>query len=142
VVRLIVTGDSLTRRPKRSLFCLLVEIPWQINEYLNHHLNMSLKHWSLTNQAQIYLLMCWKKFINSKTTQAEVIWTTSTSELWKESTLWKRKGSKSDPQNYCALQMGSIYCKTLIILILNRFTEWYESQLLDFQKGFKKGRGT
>jgi len=25
----------LTRRPKRSLRCLLVEVPWQINEYLN-----------------------------------------------------------------------------------------------------------
>jgi len=24
----------LTRRPKRSLRCLLVEVPWQINEYL------------------------------------------------------------------------------------------------------------
>jgi len=35
VVRLVVTGDSLTRRPKRSLRCLLVKIPWQINEYLN-----------------------------------------------------------------------------------------------------------
>jgi len=35
VVRLVVTGGSLTRRPKRSLHCLLVEVPWQINEYLN-----------------------------------------------------------------------------------------------------------
>jgi len=25
----------LTRRPKRSLRCLLVEVPWQINVYLN-----------------------------------------------------------------------------------------------------------
>jgi len=34
VVRLVVTGGSLTRRSKRSLRCLLVEVPWQINEYL------------------------------------------------------------------------------------------------------------
>ena len=63
---------------------------------------------------------------------------------WKESTycFMERKGSKSDPKNYRALQVGSIFCKTLIILILNRFTEWYESQLLDFQNGFRKGRGT
>jgi len=36
VVRLVVTGGSLTRRPKWSFHCLLVEVPWQINEYLNH----------------------------------------------------------------------------------------------------------
>jgi len=34
VVGLVVTGGSLTRRPKRSLRYLLVEVPWQINEYL------------------------------------------------------------------------------------------------------------
>jgi len=33
--RLVVTGGSLTRKPKKSLRCLLVEVPWQINEYLN-----------------------------------------------------------------------------------------------------------
>jgi len=35
VVKLIVKGGSLTRKPKRSLRWLLVEVPWQINEYLN-----------------------------------------------------------------------------------------------------------
>jgi len=35
VVRLVVSGGSLTRRSKRSLRCLLVEVPWQINEHLN-----------------------------------------------------------------------------------------------------------
>jgi len=35
VVRLVVTGGSLTRRPKRSLRCLLAKVPWQKNEYLN-----------------------------------------------------------------------------------------------------------
>jgi len=30
VVRLVVTGGSLTRRPKRSLRCLLVKEFWQI----------------------------------------------------------------------------------------------------------------
>jgi len=35
VVRLILTGGSLTRRPKRYLRCILFEVPWQINEYLN-----------------------------------------------------------------------------------------------------------
>jgi len=32
--RLIVTGGNLTQRPKRSLRCLLVEVPWQINEQI------------------------------------------------------------------------------------------------------------
>jgi len=30
MVRLVVTSGSLTRRPKRSLRCLLVAVPWQI----------------------------------------------------------------------------------------------------------------
>jgi len=34
VVRLVVTGGSVTRRSKRSLRCLLVEVSWQIYEYL------------------------------------------------------------------------------------------------------------
>ena len=93
-----------------------------------------------------------KEIINSKTAPAEVsklikvIWETERppqnfgkSQL---TALWKRKGSKSDPKNYRTLQVGSILCKTLIILILNRFAEWYESQLLDFQNSFRKGRGT
>jgi len=33
----------LTRWPKRSLRCLLVEVPWQINEYLNLSFNI-LRH--------------------------------------------------------------------------------------------------
>jgi len=41
VVRLVVTGGSLTQRPKRSLRCLLVEVSWQINEYLNLKANSS-----------------------------------------------------------------------------------------------------
>jgi len=31
VVRLIVTGGSLTWRSKRSLRCLLVKVPWQMS---------------------------------------------------------------------------------------------------------------
>jgi len=34
VVRLLVTGGSLTGRPKRSLRCLLEEVSWQIKENL------------------------------------------------------------------------------------------------------------
>jgi len=32
VVRLVVTGGSLTRTPKRSFRCLLVKETWQLNE--------------------------------------------------------------------------------------------------------------
>jgi len=35
MVRLEVTGGRLTQRLKSSLRCILVEVPWQINEYLN-----------------------------------------------------------------------------------------------------------
>jgi len=46
VVKLVVTGGSLTRRPKRSLRCLLVELPWQINGYLNLKLMILDQLWS------------------------------------------------------------------------------------------------
>jgi len=36
VVRLVVTGGSLTRRPKRSLRCLLVEV-WQNPNHIRWH---------------------------------------------------------------------------------------------------------
>jgi len=42
-LRLVVTGGSLIWRPKRFLRCLLVEVPWQINEYLNPNLNLIIK---------------------------------------------------------------------------------------------------
>jgi len=44
VVRLVVTGGSLSRRPKRSLRCLLVEAPSQINEDLNLNINENSRH--------------------------------------------------------------------------------------------------
>jgi len=30
----VTISDSFTRKTKKSLRCLLVEVPWQINEYL------------------------------------------------------------------------------------------------------------
>ena len=58
--------------------------------------------------------------------------------------LWKgpSKGKVEDPATYRGLQIGSVLCKILIIIIINRLTKWYESQLLDQQQGFRKGRGT
>jgi len=65
-----------------------------------------------------------KEIINLKSAQAEVsklirvTWETEQppQNFGKSQliALWKRKGSKSDPKNYRALQVGSIFCKTLI----------------------------
>ena len=55
---------------------------------------------------------------------------------------WKKRGSRKEPKNYRAIQVGSTVAKILTIVIINRIKEWYESQLLDFQNGFRSGRST
>ena len=59
-------------------------------------------------------------------------------------TIWKgaAKGKISDPSAYRGIQIGSTFCKILVIIILERIRNWYEKQLSDQQQGFRKGRGT
>jgi len=53
VVRKVVTGGSLTGSQKMSLRCLLVEIPWQINEQVP---SFMLKVFELLTQ--VFSLLC------------------------------------------------------------------------------------
>ena len=57
---------------------------------------------------------------------------------------WKgtAKGSITDPKAYRGIQIGSTFCKIMIIIIINRIKSWYDNQLLDQQYGFRSGRGT
>uniref|UniRef100_A0A7M5VDY0 Reverse transcriptase domain-containing protein n=1 Tax=Clytia hemisphaerica TaxID=252671 RepID=A0A7M5VDY0_9CNID len=57
-------------------------------------------------------------------------------------TLWKKKGSKSDPSKYRGLSIGSTLCKLLVNIILERLQPWYNTQLTDQQNGFRQNRGT
>ena len=59
-------------------------------------------------------------------------------------TIWKgaAKGKSDDPSAYRGIQIGSTFCKLLVIVILERTRKWYESQLLDEQQGFRSSRGT
>ena len=54
-------------------------------------------------------------------------------------TLWKgpSKGKIDDPKTYRGLQIGSTLCKILIMIVIGRIKNWYESQLLDQQQGFR-----
>ena len=77
-----------------------------------------------------------------------------TSKLWDDldfakawgnsrlNTIWKKKGSKSDPSKYRGLSIGSTVCKLIINIILKRLRPWYETQLTDQQNGFRQNRGT
>ena len=56
--------------------------------------------------------------------------------------IWKRKGSRKQPKNSRAIQIGSTTTKILTIILINRLKDWYEKQLIDFQNGFRTGRGT
>ena len=59
-------------------------------------------------------------------------------------TIWKgaTKGKIDDPSAYRGIQVGSIFSKILVIIILERSRTWYEVQLLDEQQGFRSSRGT
>ena len=66
---------------------------------------------------------------------------------WRHSklvTIWKgaSKGKIDDPAAYRGIQVGSTFCKVLVIMILERTKTWYEEQLLDNQQGFCSSRGT
>ncbi|XP_066926178.1 uncharacterized protein [Clytia hemisphaerica] len=60
----------------------------------------------------------------------------------KLKTLWKNKGSKSDPTKYRGISIGSTVCKLIINIILERSRPWYETQLSDEKNGFRQNRGT
>ena len=76
------------------------------------------------------------------------IWNTKTvPSTWTHSklvALWKgaAKGSASDPKSYRGLQVGTVLCKILVVIILNRLKPWYDQTILDQQQGFRSGRGT
>ena len=59
-------------------------------------------------------------------------------------TIWKfaAKGKADDPSTYRGIQIGSTFCKILVVIILEQNVKWYENQLLDEQQGFRSGRGT
>ena len=58
--------------------------------------------------------------------------------IWKGAS--KEKGD--DPKAYRGLQVGRTFCKILVIIILRCLNQWYDSQLLKQQNGFRSGRGT
>ena len=43
---------------------------------------------------------------------------------------------------YRGLLIGSTFCKILVVIIFKQLSQWYESQLLEQQNGFRSGRGT
>jgi len=78
----------------------------------------------------------------------EAVWHThKIPDKWSHTTLiaiWKGalKGKASDPKAYRALQIGSTFCKIMVVIILKRLNTWYESQLQEQQQGFRSERGT
>ena len=88
------------------------------------------------------------EFLTELTKMYQDVWSTmQVPKIWGHSrliSLWKGplKGKIDDPTAYRGLQIGSTLCKLMVIIIINRIKEWYESQLLDQQQGFRSGRGT
>ena len=90
-----------------------------------------------------------EKLIEKMVRLYSLVWRThQIPKFWGHSklvALWKgsAKGKIDDPKSHRALQIGSTFCKILvIIIIINRIKNWYDCQLLDQQQGFRSGRGT
>ena len=89
-----------------------------------------------------------EELIDEMVRLSSIVWNThqipKSSGHSKLVTLWKgsAKGNIDGPKAHRALQIGSTFCKTLIIIVINRIKNWYDCQLLDQQQGFRSGRGT
>ena len=89
-----------------------------------------------------------EKLIDEMVRLCSLVWRThQIPKFWGHSklvALWKgsAKGKIDDPKSHRALQIGSTFCKILVIIIINRIKNWYDCQLLDQQQGFRSGRGT
>ena len=112
---------------------------------------MNLKHGKASNDIPVAYLKYAaqsEELIEEMVKLYSLVWDThQIPKSWGHSklvALWKgsAKGKIDDPTAHRALQIGSIFCKTLMIIIINRIKIWYENQLLDQQQGFRSGRGT
>ena len=89
-----------------------------------------------------------EKLIDEMVRLYSLVWRThQIPKFWGHSklvALWKgsAKGKIDDPKSHRAQQIGSTFCKILVIIIINRIKNWYDCQLLDQQQGFRSGRGT
>ena len=92
--------------------------------------------------------MKYNKFVNEMVLMCSTIWLTKkVPAKWAHTKLvaiWKgtAKGKVEDPKAYRGIQIGSTFCKIMIVIILNRLKQWYENQISDQQQGFRTGRGT
>lgn len=63
---------------------------------------------------------------------------------WAESrisSLWKYKGSPSDPSTYRGIALGPILVKLYMNILLVRMKKFYDGNLLKTQFGFREGKG-
>ena len=65
-------------------------------------------------------------------------------ELWKHTSikaLYKQKGSRTQPENWRGISVGSTFLKLCISVILERISPWYNATILPGQCGFRKSYG-
>ena len=93
-------------------------------------------------------VICCEDLMLEMTKMYELVWETNKIPTkWCHSRLiaiWKgaAKGKADDPNTYRGIQIGSTFCKIMIIVILDRLRTWYDRQILEQQQGFRSGRGT
>ena len=97
------------------------------------YLKSAIESEDITNKIMRLITTIWEtKMIPSKWGHSKLV------AIWKGAA----KGKSDDPSAYRGIQIGSTFCKLLVVVILERIRNWYESQLLDEQQGFRSSRGT
>ena len=86
---------------------------------------------SFTSAVKLYFGKIWEHV------QIPSQWRTS-----KINSIWKGKGSLTDPTKQRGISNSSILCKIGMNIVLKRQSEFYNSQLKRTQFGFRKGCGT
>ena len=145
----LVNIPRFIRQLKDNAPCHMNVVPPDINE-VKSCLN-KLKNGKASNDIPSLFLKHASEnieFLTELTRLYKDVWSTlQVPKMWSHSrliSLWKGplKGKVDDPTAYRGLQIGSTLCKLMVVIIINRIKEWYESQLLDQQQGFRSSRGT
>ena len=93
-------------------------------------------------------VICCEDLMLEMTKMYELVWESNkVPTKWCHSKLiaiWKgaAKGKADEPNTYRGIQIGSTFCKIMIVVIVDRLRTWYERQILEQQQGFRFGRGT
>ena len=72
--------------------------------------------------------LCFKLFVEWQITYGQTSFSLPFGGIDRLKSLWKGKGSTTDPSKHGGLRIESRLCKLIINIILERIRPWYEEQ--------------